>query len=298
MAMTEKAIYYDASKCSACKACQVSCKTWNQLPSPLGLNAGEFTGSYQNPPDLDDNVRLIITFSEKAREGRYGVDWAFGRRSCMHCTEAGCVEVCPSGALFYTESGMVSFDTSVCIGCKYCVDACPFDVPRHVGGHNPFDTGAIINKCTGCVDRIEQGRSPACVFTCQPGALQFGERDDMIKMGEERVAELKEKGFSQARLYGKDECGGLHSINVLKYGIEQYELPDKPKVSGLVGASQFMKPLTGVGAVGIVAGLGLCLAMAHGYSRHHMRYDEAGQNVVDVETGEVIKHIDKEAGER
>ena len=85
--MTEQAIYFDSSKCTACKGCQAACKCWNNLPTSYELNsAGEFTGTLQNPPDLLPNTRLIITFNEKDREGKYGVDWAFGRRACMHCS--------------------------------------------------------------------------------------------------------------------------------------------------------------------------------------------------------------------
>ena len=106
----ELAILFDSSKCSACKGCQVACKCWNELPSSLTLNAGEFTGSLQNPPDLQPNNRVIITYNEKKNENRrYGVDWAFGRRACMHCTDAACVTVCPSGCLYHDENGFVTY---------------------------------------------------------------------------------------------------------------------------------------------------------------------------------------------
>lgn len=293
----EYAILFDSSKCTACKGCQVACKCWNELPSPMELNSGEFTGSLQNPPDLSDDVRVIITFNEKPREDRYGVDWAFGRRACMHCKDAACVEVCPSGALYHHETGMVTYDADKCIGCTYCRAACPFDVPRHE--HGGFLNGkAVINKCTGCVDRIEHGMAPACVSTCQPGALEFGNRDELLAKAHDRVDALKEKGFDQARVYGENEVGGTHVLYVLKYGIDQYDLPEDPQVSRMIDASNIMKPLTAAGAVAVVAGLGLCMIDARGYHRDHLHYDEVNHDVIDVETGEVVKHIDKEAGER
>ena len=295
--MADQAILFDSSKCTGCKGCQVACKCWNNLPSPTELNAGEFTGSLQNPPDLLDNTRLIITFNEAESEARYAVNWAFGRRSCMHCTDAACVNVCPSGSLYYDESGMVTYDTDKCIGCQYCRHACPYDVPRHTNV-GLAGNGIKINKCTGCVDRIHQGMSPACVHTCQPGALQFGDRDEMLAIAKERVDFLHKKGFADARVYGENETGGTHVIYVLKYPIDQYELPEDPQESGWDTASNVMKPLTAVAAVATVAGLGVSYLTGVGYHRDEMRYDEKAHDVIDVDTGKVIKHIDKEAGER
>ena len=296
--MTEQAIYFDSSKCTACKGCQAACKCWNNLPTSYELNsAGEFTGTLQNPPDLLPNTRLIITFNEKDREGKYGVDWAFGRRACMHCSNPSCVAVCPSGALYVDEeTGLVTYDSGKCIGCQYCRAACPFDVPRHTNVGLTGDN-IKINKCTGCVDRVKQGRKPACVSTCQPGALQFGDRDEMIKMAHERVEYLKSKGFEQASVYGEDQMGGTHVIYVLKYGLDQYELPADPQQSGITDALGFMKPLTAAAAVATLAGLGISFATGVGYKRPTMRYDEVNHDVVDADTGEVIKHIDREAGE-
>ncbi|WP_350455370.1 4Fe-4S dicluster domain-containing protein [Slackia heliotrinireducens] len=296
--MTEKAILFDSSRCSACKACQVACKCWNGLPSPMETNSQEWSGTLQNPPDLNDNTRLIITFDEADNGKAYGVNWAFGRRACMHCTDAGCVQVCPSGALFKDEeTGLVSYNKDKCIGCKYCAAACPFDVPRHIG--SSFLGGeTLINKCTGCLDRVRQDRAPACVTTCQPGALRFGDRDEMIAIAEERVELLKSKGFDSARTYGVDEMGGCHVIHVLKYPIDQYELPEKPELSPLVEVLEFMKPLAGVGTVALLGGLGLSFLTGIGYQRHKMRYDEVNHDIIDEETGEVIRHIDVEAGER
>lgn len=127
--MSEKAILFDTARCTACKGCQVSCKCWNNLPSALD-GSNEWSGSHQNPIDLNGNTRLIVTFDEQ-EGGPKGVEWAFGRRACQHCTDAPCAEVCPAGAIFKTEYGMVTVDESKCVGCRYCSMACPFDVPRY-----------------------------------------------------------------------------------------------------------------------------------------------------------------------
>lgn len=286
--MSDSVILFDSSRCSACKGCQVACKCWNGLPSPLEKNALGFTGSYQSPLDLGGDTRLIISFNEK-EGGKTGVEWAFGRRGCMHCYDPACASVCPSGALHVdAATGLVTVSEEKCIGCKYCASACPFDVPRHYGPHSK------INKCTGCVDRIAQGMMPACVKTCQPEALKFGDRAEMLALANERVALLRAKGYDKAVVYGEHELSGLHVIFVAKYGIEAIGLPKDPQISALVDLLRIMKPLTGVGTAAIVVGLGLSFLTGIGYKRHKLHYDEVAHDVIDEDTGEVVKHIDEE----
>lgn len=148
----EVAMLFDSSHCTGCKGCQVACKQWNMLPSALGLNENKFSGSYQNPPDLNGDTRLVMTFDEKESGNKYQpINFAIGRRSCFHCTDAACVAICSSGALYKNANGVVSFDTEKCNGCTYCQSACPFDVPRF----RPED--GLIDKCTLCIDRLEEG---------------------------------------------------------------------------------------------------------------------------------------------
>ena len=295
----EKAILFDSSRCSGCKGCMVACKTWNLLPSPLETNSQEWYASLQCPKDLGPNTRLTITFDElPSTSSLRPIDWAIGRRACMHCTEAGCVTACPSGALYVDETGMVTHNSDLCIGCSYCRGACPFDVPRHTGADDMTGMNIRINKCTGCVDRIHHGMDPACVTTCQPGALMFGDRSEMLAIAEERVKLLKDKGFEKARVYGATELGGTHVIHVLKYDIAGYELPENPSISWLTRASDIMKPVLGIGFVALIGGLGICFLSGVGYRRNELRYDEVNHDVIDVDTGNIVKHIDKEAGER
>lgn len=285
--MADQAILYDSSLCTACKGCQVACKCWNNLPSPTGLNANTFTGTYQNPPDLNVNTRLIMTFDER-EGGDKGVMWAFGRRACQHCTDAPCAEICPSGALKKdAETGMVVLDRELCVGCKYCSIACPFDVPRYSDIPE-----TKMNKCTGCPDRIAQGLSPACVTTCQPGALKFGPRDEMLALAHERVEILKARGFENACVYGENEMGGLHVIQVLKYGPEPHGAVVDPKKNPLVDVIKIMKPVTGVVSL---AALLACIAMfglASGYKRDERAYNTETGDTLSMDTGKVLKHGD------
>ena len=286
--MSEKAIYFDSSKCTACKGCQVACKCWNNLPSPTGTNEDKFTGTYQNPANLNGDTRLIMTFAEH-EGGSKGVKWAFGRRSCQHCTNAGCVSVCPSGALEHDpETGFVTVDDSKCIGCRRCVAACPYDVPRYYG-----DKG-VVNKCTGCPDRVENGLAPACVTTCQSGALQFGDREEMIAKAQERVEWLHEHGYEDAAVYGTDEMDGLHVIQVLKYGVEAHGQVVSPAINPVAQLSEIMKPITGVATGVTVVGLAAMFALGVGYKRDKLIYNEETEDTVILDTGEAVKHGDPE----
>ena len=284
--MSDYAILFDSSRCSACKGCQVACKCWNGLPSPLGRDVNAFTGSYQAPLDLNGDTRLIVTFNEEAG-GANSVKWSFGRRSCMHCANPACVQVCPAGALYVDEeTGLTGVKEDKCVGCQYCASACPFDVPRY---HGPK---TIINKCTGCLDRISQGRTPACVNTCSPGALVYGEREELLAIAHERVDLLLSKGYEDACIYGEHELEGLGVITVAKYGLSSQGLPENPQVSDLIGLMNLIKPLTGLGMAALVGGLGLSFLTGLGYKRHEMHYDEVSHDIVDMDTGEVVRHIE------
>jgi formate dehydrogenase iron-sulfur subunit len=297
--MADFAIYFDSSKCVGCKGCQAACKNWNLLPSPLGLNANEPTGSYQSPRELNGDTRLLMRFEEHEADPdnagkKWGIEWSIGRRSCMHCIDPACAAVCPSGALSVDEAtGFVRVSEDACIGCHYCSGACPFDVPHYHQG------GAKINKCTACLDRIENGRGPhlgdigqfnipACVHTCPPGALAYGKRDEMLRRAHERVEVLKAKGYQKASIYGENELSGLHVIYVLKYDAETYGLPKNPKIGALVDTVGIMKPLTGLAAAATVAGLAVSFLSGLGYKRHELRYDETTHETIDVDTETVL----------
>ena len=213
--------------------------------------------------------------------------WAFGRRACQHCTNAGCVSVCPAGALSQDEeTGFVSVDESKCIGCRRCVTACPYDVPRYHGEKG------TVNKCTGCLDRVENGMQPACVTTCQPGALQFGDREEMLNLANERVAWLHEHGYEDAVVYGDSQMDGLHVIQVLKYGVEAHGQVVDPAINPVAQLSEIIKPVTGVVTGVTVAGLAAMFALGIGYKRDKLVYNEETEDTISLETGEVVKHGD------
>ncbi len=260
--MPDKAILYDTTKCTACRGCQAACKEWNEDDEGTGEKTVN-TGSYENPPHLSPKTWLRITFTEAERKGKLA--WLFNRRSCMHCTDAGCVRVCPDHALFHHELGFVSYDKSICTGCQYCIDACPFKVPRYT--RNVITGIALMDKCTFCttpgLDRIAQGWQPACVQSCPTKALLYGDRDQLVAAGRARAEALKSKGFSSAYFYGDKELNGLHVMYVLDDSPAVYGLPVDPKISAATIAwKDVVQPLGwAVGGLTLL-GLGLNFLVA------------------------------------
>lgn len=228
-----KAILVTPEACIGCRACQVACKSWNQLPGIKTMN----NGSYQNPPDLESAAYNIIQFNEVPGEDQR-VRWLFLSRRCMHCADAGCMTICPSGALFRTEQGAVAFDQDKCIGCKLCVTACPFDVPR-------YNEEGKVTKCHLCYDRIGAEMHPACVKTCPTGALKFGERDELI-------SDARKNGFTT--IYGEKDLGGLGSIFAFRNEPQLYAMKENPSIpSSVVFWHTYLKPLSLFGLGGVVA---------------------------------------------
>ncbi len=260
--MNEKAILFDATRCMACRGCQVACKQWNELKAVATTNRG----TYENPPDLSADTWLTIKFREESENGAFR--WLFSRHSCMHCTEAACVEVCPSGALYHNQYGPVAYDKDKCIGCGYCSQFCPFNIPR-------LDAGRVsgvgkMDKCTLCttpgLDRFSAGEEPACVKTCPTDALIFGDRDELVAEGKRRVATLKSphsEAYPRAMFYGETELGGLHVLYVLADSPEVYGLPKEPRFPAAVAIQKdVFHPLTWIVWSAVAAGLALNVLVA------------------------------------
>ncbi|MBI5253933.1 MAG: 4Fe-4S dicluster domain-containing protein [Euryarchaeota archaeon] len=256
------AMLVDTTKCTGCRGCQVACKRWNELSPEKTTLSGEWT----NPPDLTGQTWTVVFFKEMSKGGE--MQWKFTKWQCMHCEEPPCASVCPSLAISKTPEGPVVIDTTRCIGCKYCVEACPFDAVRFdsrgtqelygvkLGGIKAGDIESgggsvgVARKCHMCYNRIAQGRKPACVETCLTGAIQFGDRAEIIQKAKTRAAAVN--GY----VYGEKEAGGTSVVYVLDAPPQELGLPAvTPKRYSEVKADMY-KSIGGFGIIGaIILGL-------------------------------------------
>jgi len=267
--------FTDTTVCIGCKACEVACKQWNDLPA----DGSEFRkgGSYDHTGSLGAGTWRHVRFLEAptavpelpaippVQDGGWDLrepsSWVFMSDVCKHCTHAGCLDACPTGALIRTEFETVVLQPDVCNGCGYCVPACPFGVVDR-----DHDDGRAA-KCTLCYDRLQDGLEPACAKACPTDSIQFGPYDELVERAQRRVARLHEKGTTSAYLYGAGDrpgeelAGGLGAFFLLTEAPERYGLPaqaESPIQENVVPAT-----LAAVGA-GLAAAAGVALAFVLG----------------------------------
>jgi formate dehydrogenase iron-sulfur subunit len=260
-----KGFFTDTSICIGCKACEVACKEWNDVPD----HGFDMLGSsYDNSHSLNANQWRHVAFIEQPKrmgdqesglrqppvdlgmpsvgaegngegnevrlpDGTVGEKpdfrWLMSSDVCKHCTHAACLDVCPTGSLFRTEFGTVVVQEDICNGCGYCVPACPYGVidRRHGDG----DGKAVLNegvaqKCTLCYDRLDAGQRPACAQACPTESIQYGDLDELRERANQRVTKLHEAGIMDARLYGNDPNDGVGGAGAF------FLLLDEPEVYG------------------------------------------------------------------
>ena len=269
----EVAKLIDVSKCIGCKACQAACLEWNDLKQEIGYT----DGTYNNPTDLTPASWTVMRFTEY--EHGDDLEWLIRKDGCMHCADPGCLKACPSpGAIVQYANGIVDFQEENCIGCGYCVTGCPFDIPR-ISKH---DKKAY--KCTLCSDRVAVGLEPACVKSCPTGAIVFGSKEDMTQHAEERIEDLKSRGFDQAGLYDPAGVGGTHVMYVLHHADKPMlysGLAENPRISPMVGLWKgFTKPLA-LFAIAATAALGFLHYIGIGPNETDERDEEAARRELE-----------------
>ncbi|KAB0671963.1 4Fe-4S dicluster domain-containing protein [Oryzomonas sagensis] len=192
-----KTFLIDTTKCTGCRGCQVACKQWNQLKAEKTVF---FSGEgYQNPPAMSEYTFTRIKFRDYQKHGQN--EFAFYKEMCMHCNEPACASVCPVGAFKKTAEGPVVYDEKRCIGCRFCMVACPFGIPKYEWSK----AFPLVRKCTGCYSRVKEGLQPACATAC-PTAITYGDRADMLQEAERRLKSRPDRYFQA--IYGKEEAGG------------------------------------------------------------------------------------------
>jgi formate dehydrogenase iron-sulfur subunit len=238
--------FTDTSLCIGCKACEIACKQWNQLPASDPVWTGS---SYDNTGQLSATTWRHVQFIEHI--GRPDIPliqpgtalssisqstalpffnsdrWLMQSDVCKHCANAPCQEACPTGSIIRTEFDTVYVQQDICNGCGYCVVACPFGV---IARDQYGDRTA--HKCTLCYDRLKDGFEPACAKACPTDSIQFGEVEQLKAHARERLGILHERGVKEAQLYGVDDTildGGLNSFFLLLDEPEIYNLPQNPQ---------------------------------------------------------------------
>lgn len=256
--MAISAFLTDASVCIGCKACEVACKEWNQIPD----DGFQFSGqSYDNTRALGASTWRHVLFLEQPHSmgpQLAGLEepfrWQFLSDVCKHCGNAGCLEACPTGAIVRTEIGSVYVQPDVCNGCGYCVVSCPFgvvDKNREVG---------TAFKCTFCYDRQRAGLMPACAKACPTQSIRFGELEQLRREAHARVKELQHRGYRDARVYDPEETSvaGTHALFVILGEPESYNFPPAPEVPTV-----YLKSAWGAALVSaLVVALVVCAAFA------------------------------------
>jgi formate dehydrogenase iron-sulfur subunit len=247
----------DTTTCIGCKACEVACMEWNDLP----FRETVFQNTYQTMPETAWNYWNLIQFREHVQPDGT-LQWLMRKDQCMHCADPGCLAACPAdNAIVQYQNGIVDFQQDYCIGCQYCVTGCPFNIPKI----NP-QTKKMF-KCTLCSDRVSQGLEPACIKACPTGCLHFGTKEDMSALAETRAAQLRQHtSHSKAGVYDPAGVGGASVIYVLHDATnpEAYGgLPANPRVP--LSVRLWKGPLKWLGNLAMIGGL-------LGVTLHYLRY--------------------------
>jgi formate dehydrogenase iron-sulfur subunit len=204
------------------------------LSSPSPSPNGDGAAALASVDPLGDRAAAVAQANTAAATGTIpDFRWLMSSDVCKHCTHAGCLDVCPTGALFRTEFATVVVQDDVCNGCGYCVSACPFGVIERRPDSGTVKNGGVAQKCTLCYDRLGDDQTPACAQACPTTSIKFGDLDEMRASAQERVETLHANGFTEARLYGanaKDGVGGTGSVFLLLDEPEVYGLPPDPRV--------------------------------------------------------------------
>lgn len=255
--MAKYGFLIDASRCIDCRACLVACSVENNVPmksTRIWIKDSGVTGEF---PNLE---RYTAPFH------------------CMHCIDPSCVSACTVGALQKNEDGIITYDNDACIGCRYCMYACPFEVP-HFEWDKQF---ALITKCDLCVSRLEDGQAaPACAATCPTDAIQFGKREDMLAMAHERIASQPDRYVDH--VFGEHENGGTSTFYISPIPFDQLGFPttettESPAHFNRMATEEGTPIIAASAAIGMT---GIYLALEHNSKKHDGHKTEHAEDTHD-----------------
>jgi formate dehydrogenase iron-sulfur subunit len=260
--MTVTGFFTDSTLCIGCKACEVACKEWNDVPDDGFVWSGL---SYDNTTALGHSTWRHVKFVEHAATIGIGgnsplqTTWQFSSDVCKHCANAGCLEACPTGSIVRTELGSVFVQPDICNGCGYCVVSCPFGVIDR----RPDDGRAF--KCTFCYDRQRAGEQPACAKACPTGSILFGDLEELERAADARIAKLHAAGMTDASIWNPKESsvGGTHAFFLIRGDAREYNLPANP----VVPTVHLKESWSGAAAAAGAIAFGALLAFAFGGKR-------------------------------
>ncbi|MGQ9680874.1 MAG: 4Fe-4S dicluster domain-containing protein [Candidatus Bathyarchaeia archaeon] len=262
-----KAVLVDLRRCIGCRSCQIACKRWNERKATNTMLNADPKLEWTNPQDLAPETYTYVRFVKIGSEE--AMKWHFAKVQCMHCIEPRCVNGCPSRALAKTEDGPVVYRKELCIGCKYCVNTCPFEVPRW------DEVNRIIEKCTFCQERLKEGMEPACVQACPTDTLMLMDLEEARR----RATEAESKGLYT---YGLHEVGGTSWIYISEVPLKELgfnELGSEPPVANQIDL------LTKFAGSGVFV-LGAVLAAVKFYSQRREKVKKEMESMSKDKGGE------------
>jgi len=231
-----KAILTDITKCIGCQECVIACKKYNELEQDIPRRFHR-----------NDGLSAMNWTSIISRENDH-----FIRKQCRHCLEPACVSACPVAALVKTDEGAVIYDADKCIGCRYCMIACPYGIPRY-----DWDKAVpYIQKCTMCHSRITKGLQPACTEVCPTGATIFGDRDELLAEAHRRIKDEPENYFN--RVFGEVEVGGTAILYISDIDLSFLSYPtrsDTPVLPKTTTPAMSAVPPAFIGMGAVMGGL-------------------------------------------
>lgn len=251
--MKDSAVLFDVTKCVGCGSCTVACKMYNGLP--YEKNAHGYDAA------LDDKTWTAVTYHDVKANGKDAL--RFIKRQCMHCLEPSCVSVCFAKAITVSEEGAVVYDAKKCVGCRYCMIGCPYDIPKYEWD-KVFPS---VMKCRLCAEKIAKGESPACTSVCPSGALTYGSREELLARAKETIA--SDPKYVDA-VYGEHEGGGTRWLYISDVPFGELGLPDNvptKSIPATVHSYTKWKPGVFIGAAAVFGALGL-------YTKRRMKVAE------------------------